>query len=28
MKGTHLIIPVGFGPFNIVGSCDVIVAHR
>ncbi|WP_413229534.1 hypothetical protein [Heyndrickxia oleronia] len=28
MKGTHLIIPVGFGPFNIVGSCDVIGAHR
>jgi mannose-6-phosphate isomerase len=26
-KGTHLIIPVGFGEFEIDGDCELIVSH-
>jgi mannose-6-phosphate isomerase len=26
-KGDHLIIPFGFGAFDIEGNCDVIVSH-
>ncbi len=26
-KGTHLIIPVGFGEFAIEGNCELIVSH-
>ncbi|MBT2699432.1 mannose-6-phosphate isomerase, class I [Bacillus sp. ISL-40] len=26
-KGTHLIIPVGFGEFEIAGDCQLIVSH-
>lgn len=26
-KGTHLIIPVGFGGFEINGQCEIIVSH-
>lgn len=26
-KGTHLIIPVGFGEFNLDGDCELIVSH-
>ncbi len=26
-KGTHLIIPVGFGEFEIDGTCELIVSH-
>ncbi len=26
-KGTHLIIPVGFGAFNLDGECELIVSH-
>lgn len=27
IKGTHLIIPVGFGEFAIDGVCQLIVSH-
>ncbi|MEH7501237.1 mannose-6-phosphate isomerase, class I [Neobacillus drentensis] len=26
-KGTHLIIPVGFGEFEVDGDCELIVSH-
>jgi mannose-6-phosphate isomerase len=26
-KGTHLIVPVGFGEFEINGNCELIVSH-
>lgn len=26
-KGTHLIVPVGFGDFEITGECELIVSH-
>jgi len=26
-KGTHLIIPVGFGEFELDGNCELIVSH-
>ncbi|MGD6940984.1 mannose-6-phosphate isomerase, class I [Cytobacillus gottheilii] len=26
-KGSHLIVPVGFGEFEIDGDCDLIVSH-
>lgn len=26
-KGTHLIIPIGFGKFGLDGNCQVIVSH-
>jgi mannose-6-phosphate isomerase len=26
-KGTHLIIPVGFGEFELTGNCQLIVSH-
>lgn len=26
-KGTHLIIPVGFGEFEVNGNCEVVVSH-
>ncbi|WML46785.1 mannose-6-phosphate isomerase, class I [Neobacillus sp. PS3-34] len=26
-KGTHLIIPVGFGEFEVDGECELIVSH-
>ncbi|WP_066370987.1 mannose-6-phosphate isomerase, class I [Neobacillus fumarioli] len=28
MKGTHFIIPVGMGEFEINGNCELIVSHR
>jgi mannose-6-phosphate isomerase len=27
-KGTHLIIPVGLGEFELDGKCEIIVAHK
>jgi len=27
-KGSHLIIPVGFGEFELDGNCELIVSHR
>jgi len=27
-KGTHLIVPVGFGEFEISGKCELIVSHK
>jgi mannose-6-phosphate isomerase len=27
-KGTHLILPVGFGEFELVGECEIIVSHK
>jgi mannose-6-phosphate isomerase len=27
-KGTHFIIPVGFGEFSIEGSCSLIISHK
>jgi mannose-6-phosphate isomerase len=26
-KGSHLILPVGFGEFEIDGECELIVSH-
>ncbi len=26
-KGTHLILPVGFGEFEVDGECEIIVSH-
>ncbi|MBT2658555.1 mannose-6-phosphate isomerase, class I [Bacillus sp. ISL-18] len=27
-KGTHLIVPVGFGEFEISGHCEIILSHK
>ncbi|WP_374110688.1 hypothetical protein [Neobacillus cucumis] len=26
-KGTHFVIPVGFGEFEVDGHCEIIVSH-